>query len=120
MDVFVSELGKLRDPDAHRRELLPHQKHLVYGIAGEVRTRITRYASIVYPSRFGIVWLCLSRCCRLGLRYTFNKDEAKLKLRDQTRVFAFVPSGDIRSTDLGPVSCFRMMTRLVWFMFCRR
>lgn len=45
MDVFVSELGKLRDPDAHRRELLPHQKYLVFGIAGEIRTRITRWRS---------------------------------------------------------------------------
>src|SRR5580704_16062292 len=32
MDVFLKELGRLRDPDAHRRELLPHQKHLVLGI----------------------------------------------------------------------------------------
>ncbi len=36
-------------------------------------------------------------------RYTYNKDEAKLKLRDQILVFGFVPRGDIRPTDLGPV-----------------
>ena len=36
-------------------------------------------------------------------RYTYNKDEAKLKLRDQILVFGFVPHGDIRPTDLGPV-----------------
>lgn len=45
VDVWLSELEKLRDPDAHRRELLPHQKHLVYGIAGEIRTRLVRYRS---------------------------------------------------------------------------
>ena len=36
------------------------------------------------------------------LRYTYNKDEAKMKLRDQILVFGFVPRGDIRPTDLGP------------------
>jgi putative SOS response-associated peptidase YedK len=36
-------------------------------------------------------------------RYTYNKDEAKLKLRDQILVFGFVPRDDIRPSDLGPV-----------------
>jgi hypothetical protein len=45
MDVFLTELKNLRDPDAHRRELLPHQKHLILGIAGEIRTRLIRYRS---------------------------------------------------------------------------
>jgi hypothetical protein len=45
MEVFLTELEKLRDPDAHRRELLPHQKSLAVGIAGEIRTRITRFRS---------------------------------------------------------------------------
>jgi hypothetical protein len=45
MDVYLSELEKLRDPDAHRRELLPHQQNLAIGIAGEIRTRITRFRS---------------------------------------------------------------------------
>jgi hypothetical protein len=45
MDVWLDELGRLRDPDAHRRELLPHQKHLAVGIVGEIRTRIVRYRS---------------------------------------------------------------------------
>ena len=35
--------------------------------------------------------------------YTCNKDDAKLKLRDQILVFGFVPPRDIRPTDLGPV-----------------
>lgn len=45
MRVLLSEMEKLRDPDAHRRELLPHQKHLALGIAGEIRTRLIRYRS---------------------------------------------------------------------------
>ncbi len=45
MDVGLSELEKLRNPDAHRRELLPHQKYLALGISGEIRTRLVRYRS---------------------------------------------------------------------------
>ena len=45
VEVWLSELEKLRDPDAHRRELLIHQKHLAIGIAGEIRTRLVRYRS---------------------------------------------------------------------------
>lgn len=45
MEVWLTELEKLRDPDAHRRELLPHQKNLILGIAGEIRTRLVRYRS---------------------------------------------------------------------------
>jgi hypothetical protein len=44
-EVLLTELERLRDPDAHRRELLPHQKHLALGISGEIRTRIVRYRS---------------------------------------------------------------------------
>lgn len=43
--VWLSTLANLRDPDAHRRELLPHQQHLAKGIAGEIRTRLVRYRS---------------------------------------------------------------------------
>jgi hypothetical protein len=45
IEVLLSELEKLRDPDAHRRELLPHQQNLAIGIAGEIRTRLIRYRS---------------------------------------------------------------------------
>jgi hypothetical protein len=45
MEVWLGELARLRDPDAHRRELLPHQKHLALNIAGEIRTRLVRYRS---------------------------------------------------------------------------
>jgi hypothetical protein len=43
--VFLAELGRLRDPDAHRRTLLPHQEALAIGISGEIRARIVRYRS---------------------------------------------------------------------------
>jgi hypothetical protein len=45
MRVYLEALTKLRDPDAHRRELLPHQKHLALGIGGEIRSRIIRFRS---------------------------------------------------------------------------
>jgi hypothetical protein len=45
MEVWLTEMEKLRDPDAHRRELLPHQKHLILGISGEIRTRLVKYRS---------------------------------------------------------------------------
>jgi hypothetical protein len=45
IETFLGELEKLRDPDAHRRELLPHQKYLAAGIAGEIRTRLVRFRS---------------------------------------------------------------------------
>ncbi len=45
MEIFLSELEKFRDSDAHRRELLPHQKHLALGISGDIRNRIVRYRS---------------------------------------------------------------------------
>ncbi len=42
-EVFFDKLEAFRITDAHRRELLPHQKHLLLGIAGEVRARIIRH-----------------------------------------------------------------------------
>jgi hypothetical protein len=44
-EVRLADLEKLRDSDAHRRELLPHQQSLAIGIAGEIRSRIIRYRS---------------------------------------------------------------------------
>ena len=45
IEVFLDELEKLRDPHAHQRELLPHQKHLILGLSGEIRNRLIRYRS---------------------------------------------------------------------------
>lgn len=45
IEVLLEILEEIRNPDAHRRELLPHQKHLAIGISGRIRTTITEYFS---------------------------------------------------------------------------
>jgi hypothetical protein len=45
IEVFLDELEKLRDPHAHQRELMTHQKHLMLGLSGEIRNRLIRYRS---------------------------------------------------------------------------
>lgn len=45
IEVWLDELERLRTPDAHGRDFLPHQKHLAIGIAGHVRGSIVRYRS---------------------------------------------------------------------------
>jgi hypothetical protein len=50
IEVFLEELEKLRDPHAHQRELLPHQKHLILGLSGELRNRLVRYRNKVETS----------------------------------------------------------------------
>ena len=45
LKVNVEQLINLRNPTAHSRELLPHQKDLASGICGEIRTQIVRYRS---------------------------------------------------------------------------
>lgn len=42
VEVLLNEMEKLRDPNAHRRELHEYQKHLVLGVSGELRTRIMK------------------------------------------------------------------------------
>jgi len=44
-EVLYEILEKYRNPEAHRRELLPFQRHLVIGICGKLRTSITKYFS---------------------------------------------------------------------------
>jgi Swt1-like HEPN len=44
-EVLFDELTRFRDPDAHRRELLPHQQSLVVGIAGDISSRLVRWRS---------------------------------------------------------------------------
>jgi hypothetical protein len=43
MLAFLEEAEKLRDPNAHRRELFEYQRHLLKGISGELRMRIMKY-----------------------------------------------------------------------------
>jgi hypothetical protein len=44
-DVLFDELARYRDPDAHRRELLPHQQSFILGIEGDIRSRLIRWHS---------------------------------------------------------------------------
>lgn len=82
MEVFLGELEKLRDPHAHQRELLPHQKHLIVGLSGEIRNRLVRYRSKMetsedyYPrlesvrDNLGNVWVAggVAPLCQTGNR----------------------------------------------------
>lgn len=43
--VFFKQLEHFRNPEAHRRELLTYQKHLIIGIAGHIRNKIVVYRS---------------------------------------------------------------------------
>ena len=45
VEMWLSELERYRDSDAHRRELFPYQKYLILGISGEIRARLVRFRS---------------------------------------------------------------------------
>lgn len=45
MEVYLGKMGDFRNPDAHRRQLLPAQEQLLCGISGEIRNAITNYRS---------------------------------------------------------------------------
>jgi len=71
-------LEMFRNPDAHRRELLPYQKNLLLGISGKIRTEITSYFSKMetgeaYFPRLEAVY------DNLGNSWTYGTDEIELK-----------------------------------------
>ncbi|WP_319587232.1 hypothetical protein [uncultured Desulfobulbus sp.] len=45
IEVLLDLLNEIRNPEAHRRELLPYQKHLAIGISGKIKSDITGYFS---------------------------------------------------------------------------
>ena len=47
VEVFLSILETMRNPDAHRRTLMPHEEHLIAGITGAIRASISRYFSLM-------------------------------------------------------------------------
>jgi hypothetical protein len=49
--VFLDQVDDLRNAVAHSRELLPHERALLEGIAGVVRTRVTMYRSTMDTDR---------------------------------------------------------------------
>jgi len=44
-EILFDILEQYRNPEAHRRELLPFQNYLILGISGKFRTEITKYFS---------------------------------------------------------------------------
>jgi len=52
-ESFLRTLEKYLDPDLGRRELFIFQKHLVLGITGEIRSRITAYRSLLEVGKEG-------------------------------------------------------------------
>lgn len=49
MEIFLDKMENFRNPDAHRRRLLPAQEQLLHGISGEIRNAITNYRSKQAP-----------------------------------------------------------------------
>jgi hypothetical protein len=45
MEVYLGRLDDLRHPEVHGRTLLPFEEHLVLGISGDIRQRVTVYRS---------------------------------------------------------------------------
>lgn len=53
MKTYLKLIKNFRDPDLHRRELFIYQKHLLLGIAGEIRTRIAAFRSVLELGKDG-------------------------------------------------------------------
>ena len=47
INLYLDILHNFRNPDAHRRELLPHQEYLILGIAGEIRKGLLEKLEVV-------------------------------------------------------------------------
>lgn len=45
IELFMNILNNFRDADAHRRDFFPHQKHLILGLSGEIKSRLIKYRS---------------------------------------------------------------------------
>ncbi len=51
--VYLRLIEQYRSPDLQRRELFVHQKHLILGITGEIRAKITAYRSLLEVGKEG-------------------------------------------------------------------
>lgn len=45
MRIYLERLASFRNPEMHGRDLLPFEEHLVLGITGEIRNKVTIYRS---------------------------------------------------------------------------
>jgi hypothetical protein len=117
MEVLLDILADLRNPDAHRRELLPYQKHLALGIAGKIRTKITGYLSNMetrdsYYSKIESVQDSLGNTWSIGDRNPFPTN-CILRPGDnlQFQVTGSDPKGDAVEFGLLPLT---MPFRVMW------
>ncbi len=46
LHTYLNILGLYRNPDIHRRALFVHQRHLILGVSGELRAKITAFRSL--------------------------------------------------------------------------
>jgi hypothetical protein len=53
IETYINILNRYRNPDIHRRPLLTFQKHLILGIAGEIRNKISLFRSYQEFDRVG-------------------------------------------------------------------
>ena len=53
METYLNILNRYRNPDKHRRPLLTFQKHLILGIAGEIRNKLSVFRSYRELNREG-------------------------------------------------------------------
>jgi hypothetical protein len=53
IDVFLEILSRFRNPDIHRRPMLTFQKHLLLGISGDIRNKLTVFRSLQELNREG-------------------------------------------------------------------
>lgn len=110
MEVFLDVLGDLRNPDAHRRELLPYQKHLILGMGGHIKTSISRYYSVMetrdsYYSRIESIQDSLGNTWSLGDRNPYLTNCIVRPVDNiQFQVSAFDPSDGKISYGLFPVA----------------
>lgn len=109
-EVHLDILNEIRNPDAHRRELLPYQKYLVIGITGKIRTDITRYFSEMdtgesYYPRIESVQDSLGNTWSIGQNKTLNTLKV-LRPREQVqfKVTGTDPKGEILNFGLHPMS----------------
>lgn len=109
-EVFLNLLNEFRNPDAHRRELLPYQKHLIVGISGKIRTDITRYFSMIdtsesYYPRIESVQDSVGNTWAMGKSEAFDKQKV-LRPGEQVqfKVSGTDPKGEPISFGLHPMT----------------
>jgi len=77
IEVLLDLLDDIRNPEAHRRELLPYHKHLAIGISGKIKSDITGYFS---KMETGDSFYPRLECVQDNLGNTWSAGESKTKL----------------------------------------